>query len=170
MFRQQTAVQSVKVLLNLRINLCCGSLLWGPEHSVHGFSELALIIIRLLVFYKQWDLVYYPPWTFTFSKSILGIPTSLLESGVWVVLTYYTIGFAPAAGRRGKLTTLTCHMQPDREDEMARVEAAGGRVIFWNGYRVLGVLAMSKAIGDRYLKPYVIAEPEVRRYSLCVLH
>ena len=30
---------------------------------------------------------------------------------------------------------------------MARVEAAGGRVIYWNGYRVLGVLAMSRAIG-----------------------
>lgn len=39
-------------------------------------------------------------------------------------------------------------VQPDREDEMARVEAAGGRVIFWNGYRVLGVLAMSRAIGE----------------------
>ncbi|KAL3676501.1 hypothetical protein R1sor_026449 [Riccia sorocarpa] len=38
--------------------------------------------------------------------------------------------------------------QPDREVEMARVEAAGGRVIFWNGYRVLGVLAMSRAIDD----------------------
>jgi len=39
------------------------------------------------------------------------------------------------------------NLQPEREDEMARVEAAGGRVIYWNGYRVLGVLAMSRAIG-----------------------
>lgn len=38
-------------------------------------------------------------------------------------------------------------LQPEREDEMARIEAAGGRVIYWNGYRVLGVLAMSRAIG-----------------------
>lgn len=38
-------------------------------------------------------------------------------------------------------------LQPEREDEMARVEAAGGRVIYWNGYRVFGVLAMSRAIG-----------------------
>ncbi|KAL3679379.1 hypothetical protein R1sor_022335, partial [Riccia sorocarpa] len=60
----------------------------------NGFSELVLTIIRLPVFYKHRDLLYYPPWTFTFSKSILGIPNSLLECGVWVVLTYYTIGFA----------------------------------------------------------------------------
>ncbi|EEC71208.1 hypothetical protein OsI_03122 [Oryza sativa Indica Group] len=51
--------------------------------------------------------------------------------------------------------------QPDRPDEMERVEAAGGRVINWNGYRILGVLATSRSIGDYYLKPYVIAEPEV---------
>lgn len=38
-------------------------------------------------------------------------------------------------------------MQPDRPDEMERVEAAGGRVINWNGYRVLGVLATSRSIG-----------------------
>lgn len=30
---------------------------------------------------------------------------------------------------------------------MERVEAAGGRVINWNGYRVLGVLATSRSIG-----------------------
>lgn len=41
----------------------------------------------------------------------------------------------------------TTLLQPQREDEMARVEAAGGRIIYWNGYRVLGVLAMSRAIG-----------------------
>lgn len=52
-------------------------------------------------------------------------------------------------------------MQPDRPDEMRRVEAAGGRVINWNGYRILGVLATSRSIGDQYLKPYVISKPEV---------
>ncbi|KZV37772.1 hypothetical protein F511_31540 [Dorcoceras hygrometricum] len=52
-------------------------------------------------------------------------------------------------------------MQPDRPDELNRIQAAGGRVIFWEGARVLGVLAMSRAIGDEHLKPYVIWEPEV---------
>ncbi|KAF9612579.1 hypothetical protein IFM89_002175 [Coptis chinensis] len=47
------------------------------------------------------------------------------------------------------------------EDEYARIEAAGGKVIQWNGHRVFGVLAMSRSIGDRYLKPWIIPDPEV---------
>lgn len=38
-------------------------------------------------------------------------------------------------------------LQPDREDELMRIEGEGGRVINWNGARVFGVLAMSRAIG-----------------------
>ena len=37
--------------------------------------------------------------------------------------------------------------QPNREDEYERIEAAGGKVIQWNGHRVFGVLAMSRSIG-----------------------
>nr|ACA58118.1 protein phosphatase 2c [Iris tectorum] len=63
---------------------------------------------------------------------------------------------------RGKQpVALSVDHKPNREDEYARIEAAGGKVIQWNGYRVFGVLAMSRSIGDRYLKPWVIPEPEV---------
>ncbi|XP_022133601.1 protein phosphatase 2C 3-like [Momordica charantia] len=51
--------------------------------------------------------------------------------------------------------------KPDRPDELVRIESSGGRVINWDGPRVLGVLATSRAIGDGNLKPYVISEPEV---------
>ncbi|XP_047977095.1 probable protein phosphatase 2C 24 [Salvia hispanica] len=63
--------------------------------------------------------------------------------------------------RSGKAIPLSTDHKPDRPDEMNRIQAAGGRVIFWEGARVLGVLAMSRAIGDNYLKPYVSCEPEV---------
>ncbi|XVE97717.1 hypothetical protein REPUB_Repub03eG0042800 [Reevesia pubescens] len=57
---------------------------------------------------------------------------------------------------------LSVDHKPNREDEYERIEAAGGRVIQWNGHRVFGVLAMSRSIGDRYLKPWIIPEPEVK--------
>ncbi|GAA0151377.1 protein phosphatase [Lithospermum erythrorhizon] len=63
--------------------------------------------------------------------------------------------------RKGVAIPLSSDHKPDRPDELIRIEEAGGRVIYWDGARVLGVLAMSRAIGDNYLKPYVISEPEV---------
>ncbi|KAL6534032.1 hypothetical protein OROHE_013865 [Orobanche hederae] len=63
---------------------------------------------------------------------------------------------------RGKEpVALSVDHKPNREDEYARIEAAGGKVIQWNGHRVFGVLAMSRSIGDGYLKPWIIPDPEV---------
>ncbi|XP_050378191.1 probable protein phosphatase 2C 8 [Argentina anserina] len=70
----------------------------------------------------------------------------------------------------GVAVPLSRDHNPDRPDEKERVEAAGGRVIDWKGSRVLGVLSTSRSIGDHYLKPYVISEPEVtvnKRNGLC---
>ncbi|KFM26426.1 putative protein phosphatase 2C 6 [Auxenochlorella protothecoides] len=63
--------------------------------------------------------------------------------------------------RDGLALPLTDDHKAAREDETARVEAAGGQILFWNGVRVMGLLAVSRAIGDHSLRPYVIAEPEV---------
>ncbi|OQU87413.1 hypothetical protein SORBI_3003G275501, partial [Sorghum bicolor] len=57
---------------------------------------------------------------------------------------------------------LSVDHKPDRQDERARIEAAGGHVVNWHGHRVEGVLAMSRSIGDRYIKPFIIPKPEVR--------
>jgi protein phosphatase 2C len=49
---------------------------------------------------------------------------------------------------RGKEpVALSIDHKPDRKDERARIEALGGKVIQWNGYRVSGILAMSRSIG-----------------------
>ncbi|KAA8516690.1 hypothetical protein F0562_016804 [Nyssa sinensis] len=65
----------------------------------NGVTELAMTVFRLPVFYKQRDFLFYPAWAFALPIWVLRIPLSFMESGIWVILTYYTIGFAPAASR-----------------------------------------------------------------------
>ncbi|XP_028768400.1 pleiotropic drug resistance protein 2-like [Neltuma alba] len=65
----------------------------------NGMAELAMTIMRLPIFFKQRDFMFYPAWAFALPIWVLRIPLSLMESGLWIILTYYTIGFAPAASR-----------------------------------------------------------------------
>lgn len=69
--------------------------------------------------------------------------------------------------REGVAVQLSVDHRPDREDEAARIESAGGFVSF---RRVLGRLAVSRAFGDEEYKdvanggarPLVIPDPEIR--------
>lgn len=56
---------------------------------------------------------------------------------------------------------LSTDHKPDRLDERERIAKAGGTVSHWGVWRVEGILAMSRAIGDRTLKKYVIPDPDV---------
>ncbi|KAI7736321.1 hypothetical protein M8C21_002376 [Ambrosia artemisiifolia] len=63
--------------------------------------------------------------------------------------------------RNGKAVPLSFDHKPDREDERKRIKALGGQILFsGSGARVGGVLAMTRAIGDRFLKQVVTSEPE----------
>ncbi|KAF5779080.1 putative AAA+ ATPase domain, pigment precursor permease/Protein ATP-binding cassette sub-family G [Helianthus annuus] len=89
-----------------------GSLFFGLVIIMfNGMSELALTVMRLPVFYKQRDSLLYPSWAFALPIWLLRIPLSLMESGIWVILTYYTIGYAPDATRFGRqfLTFFVVH-------------------------------------------------------------
>ena len=56
--------------------------------------------------------------------------------------------------------------KPSRSDERQRIENAGGVVVWAGTWRVSGVLAVSRAFGDRPLKKFVIAEPETREEQI----
>lgn len=69
--------------------------------------------------------------------------------------------------RKGVAEALTSDHRPSREDERNRIEALGGYVDCKHGvWRIHGSLAVSRGIGDQYLKQWVIAEPETRILSL----
>ncbi|KAL2332981.1 hypothetical protein Fmac_014194 [Flemingia macrophylla] len=65
--------------------------------------------------------------------------------------------------RGGVAEALTSDHKPSREDERDRIETQGGYVDVCRGvWRIQGSLAVSRGIGDRNLKQWVIAEPETK--------
>ncbi|XP_031376416.1 probable protein phosphatase 2C 59 [Punica granatum] len=64
--------------------------------------------------------------------------------------------------RGGKAFAVSRDHKPDQTDERQRIEDAGGFVMWAGTWRVGGVLAVSRAFGDRLLKQYVVADPEIQ--------
>ncbi|KEH34324.1 putative protein-serine/threonine phosphatase [Medicago truncatula] len=63
----------------------------------------------------------------------------------------------------GAAEALTSDHKPSRKDEKERIETQGGYVDMCRGvWRIQGSLAVSRSIGDRHMKQYVIAEPETK--------
>ncbi|XP_009768442.1 putative protein phosphatase 2C 11 isoform X2 [Nicotiana tabacum] len=70
------------------------------------------------------------------------------------------------ACRDGSAIPLSIDHKPDRSDERERIEQAGGFIIWAGTWRVGGVLAVSRAFGDKLLKPYVVADPEIQEEEI----
>ncbi|XP_074278461.1 putative protein phosphatase 2C 53 [Silene latifolia] len=65
--------------------------------------------------------------------------------------------------RGGMAEPLSTDHTPARDDEKLRIQSTGGYVDECNGvWRVQGTLAVSRAVGDKLLKQWVIAEPETK--------
>ncbi|KAA3490139.1 ABC transporter G family member 32-like [Gossypium australe] len=61
----------------------------------NGFTEVSMLVAKLPVLYKHRALHFYPTWAYTLPSWLLSIPTSLYESGFWVAISYYVIGYDP---------------------------------------------------------------------------
>lgn len=66
----------------------------------NGISELNMAVMKLPVFYKQRDQLFYPSWAYSFPPWILKIPITLVEVFIWECIAYYAIGFDPNIGRQ----------------------------------------------------------------------
>ncbi|CAK9193729.1 unnamed protein product [Sphagnum troendelagicum] len=69
--------------------------------------------------------------------------------------------------RGGNAVVLSCDHKPTRTDEWQRIDDMGG-IVIWDGthWLVQGVGGLSRAFGDRLLKQYVVAEPEIQEVTI----
>lgn len=107
---QITIMATIALTVFLRTEMKSGriedaSKFWGAlffsliNVMFNGMQELAMTVFRLPVFFKQRDCLFYPAWAFALPIWVLRIPISVMESALWIILTYYTIGFAPSPVR-----------------------------------------------------------------------
>ncbi|CAI9287169.1 unnamed protein product [Lactuca saligna] len=68
--------------------------------------------------------------------------------------------------RGGNAYAVSRDHKPDQSDERRRIEDAGGFVMWAGTWRVGGVLAVSRAFGDRLLKQFVVADPEIEEEKI----
>lgn len=92
------------------------------------------------------------------------------------VTTALLLGRELFVANAGDSRTILCHgstalamsedHKPDRPSERRRIVQNGGTVLYCGCARVNGVLATSRGFGDKELKKWVSAEPEIKQRTL----
>ncbi|XP_052206530.1 pleiotropic drug resistance protein 1-like isoform X2 [Diospyros lotus] len=111
----------------------------------NGFAEMALTILKLPVFYKHRDLLFFPAWAYALPAWILKIPLSVVEVGLWVFSTYYVIGFDPFVGRLFKMYLLLLLLNQTAAALFRLIGSVGRNMIVANvfgSFVLLTVLAL----------------------------
>ncbi|KAI6680128.1 hypothetical protein NL676_034009 [Syzygium grande] len=108
----------------------------------NGFSEVDMTIMKLPVFYKQRDLLFFPAWAYSLPTWILKIPITLVEVAIWVIMTYYVIGYDPYAGRFFKQYFLLLCLHQMASGLFRFIAAIGRNVIVANTFGSFGLLTI----------------------------
>ncbi|XP_073017629.1 pleiotropic drug resistance protein 1-like [Primulina eburnea] len=126
--------------------------------TFNGMAELALIIQRLPVFYKQRDFCFYPAWTYALPNWILSIPVNSVEIAVLVALTYYEIGYDSNAWRFLKFYLLLLLEVQTASSLFRLIGAVGRNMIIANTYGFFVLLLMFALSG------FVLARESIKKW------
>ncbi|XP_074321403.1 protein phosphatase 2C 37-like [Silene latifolia] len=142
--------ESAKFFKKMRLSHNCRSLCIGFRHKSDEFEQVSTLC-------KE-KLHGYDCGTSTVGSTATA---AIVTSDKIIVANCGDSRAVLCRGGGGRDFPLSAEHKPDRPDELARIEATGGRVMYLDRARVQGVLAMSRVIGDKFLKPIVISEPEI---------
>uniref|UniRef100_A0A0E0FPE6 ABC transporter domain-containing protein n=1 Tax=Oryza nivara TaxID=4536 RepID=A0A0E0FPE6_ORYNI len=124
----------------------------------NGFAELAMTVMKLPVFFKQRDLLFFPAWAYTIPSWILQIPITFLEVGVYVFITYYVIGFDPSVSRFFKQYLLLLALNQMSSALFRFIAGIGRDMVVSHTFGPLSLLAFA-ALGG-----FILARPDVKKW------
>ncbi|GMH15940.1 hypothetical protein Nepgr_017781 [Nepenthes gracilis] len=136
-----------------------GSLFFGVIMLMFvGMAEMSMTIAKLPVFYKQRDLLFFPPWAYALPSWLLKIPLTIVDVAVWVFTTYYVIGYDPNVGRLFKQLLLLALVNQTASGLFRFIGAAGRSMIIANTFGSFALLSLF-ALGG-----FVLSRKEVKKW------
>ncbi|OWM78228.1 hypothetical protein CDL15_Pgr015047 [Punica granatum] len=108
----------------------------------NGMAELSMTIVKLPVFYKQRDFLFYPAWAYALPTWIPKIPISFVEAGVWVCLTYYVIGYDPNIERFFRHYVVLVLINQKASALFRLIAAVGRNMIIANTFGSFSILTL----------------------------
>ncbi|XP_050265738.1 pleiotropic drug resistance protein 1-like isoform X11 [Quercus robur] len=124
----------------------------------NGFAELALTIMKLPVFYKHRDLLFFPPWSYALPIWILKIPITIVEAAIWVSMTYYVVGFEEDFTRFLKQFLLLFCVTQMASGLFRFIAALGRNMIIANTFGSFGLLLLIVLGG------FVLSKNEIKKW------
>ncbi|XP_020424974.1 pleiotropic drug resistance protein 1 [Prunus persica] len=126
----------------------------------NGFAELHMTVERLPVFFKQRDHLFYPAWAYSLPQWVIRIPMTFVEVFIWMIITYYTIGYDPSIGRFFKqFLVLLCISQ--MANGLFRLIGALGRNI--TVANTFGFVAFLVILG---LGGFILSQEDMNKWTL----
>ncbi|KAL9349476.1 hypothetical protein Peur_056731 [Populus x canadensis] len=124
----------------------------------NGMSELSMTIAKLPVFYKQRELLFFPPWAYSIPPWILKIPITFVEVAAWVFLTYYVIGFDPNVERLLRQYFLLLLINQMASALFRFIAAAGRNMIVANTFGSFALLTLF-ALGG-----FILSREQIKKW------
>ncbi|PQQ20294.1 pleiotropic drug resistance protein 1-like isoform X1 [Prunus yedoensis var. nudiflora] len=126
----------------------------------NGFAELHMTVERLPVFFKQRDHLFYPAWAYSLPQWVIRIPMTFVEVFIWMIITYYAIGYDPSIGRFFKqFLVLLCISQ--MANGLFRLIGALGRNI--TVANTFGFVAFLVILG---LGGFILSQEDMNKWTL----
>ncbi|XP_050286374.1 pleiotropic drug resistance protein 1-like [Quercus robur] len=124
----------------------------------NGMADLPMTIDWLPVYYKQRDLLFFPPWAYALPTWILKIPVSCVEVAVWECITYYTIGFDPYVGRFFRTYLLLVLINQMASGLFRFIAAVGRSMVVANTFGSFALLVLF-ALGG-----FVLSKEDIKKW------
>ncbi|XP_030972623.1 pleiotropic drug resistance protein 1-like isoform X3 [Quercus lobata] len=124
----------------------------------NGMADLPMTIDWLPVYYKQRDLLFFPPWAYALPTWILKIPVSCVEVAVWECITYYAVGFDPYVGRFFRTYLLLVLINQMASGLFRFIAAVGRSMVVANTFGSFALLVLF-ALGG-----FVLSKEDIKKW------